>query len=166
MTWGGYHTVIRQRGRTKPAARTHSVRCGNCVALLCAHHWLNSYEVVLNSLWSTKWLRLVLCITFMFGIGACADRESSAASSDVITKPPPQVRIVGDDKDVGSVVFLDGQPVATLEATFLGIPQTTIHLAPGRHVVEVRNGGVLRALRDLEISSDSGVIGMPARDGL
>lgn len=115
--------------------------------------------------YSTKRCAAALCVAVTFLIYGCTEREINEPRSATPSKTSPQVRIIGDDKDVGSVVFLDGRAVATIEATFLSVPQVTIHLAPGRHVVEVRNGGVLRAQRVLDITSDSGVIGMPAREG-
>jgi riboflavin biosynthesis pyrimidine reductase len=95
---------------------------------------------------------------------ACSDRSNPR---DVIVNSsanvPPQIRIVGDDSDVGSVVYVDGKEMATIASSFLGIPQVYVPVSVGKRVVEIKQKGQLLLRQTIDVNAESGVIGLPAR---
>jgi hypothetical protein len=99
---------------------------------------------------------IALCVALM---SACTDSASQKRAL------APYARIVGSLEDVGSVVLVDGKPVATIAEPGLSMPEVSVILEPGRRVVEVRKNGVLRVRQVLRVTADSGVILMPASAG-
>jgi hypothetical protein len=102
---------------------------------------------------------MVVLSTLLFA--SCTKEETPNAERKV----PPQVRIVGDESDVGSVVYVDGVEAGTIKPPGAHMPQTSVQLAPGKRVVEVKKNGVLRVREVFHVTSDSGVLPLPANNG-
>lgn len=101
---------------------------------------------------------LAIALGSLFGC-----QENAKPNSSQSAAPPPYLHILGDDEDVGSVVFVDKKQVAVLEGKFLSPVQTFIVVTPGRHLVEIRKNGELRVRSVVQVEANIGQMLLPAR---
>ena len=114
--------------------------------------------------WHTKpqLFAAVLAVAMVIVCG-CEDRAPPSVVQRQVAQTSPHLHVLGDEDDVGSIVFVDRKQAAVIEGNFLSPIQVFIALTPGRHLVEIRKNGQLRARSVLQVEASTGKLLMPAR---